>query len=92
MKVEILDHSFSPATFMTPYIAGLYRRPLGAPSGASDAEVRASAAGRAPSPSSLIYVNRGLGTIGTPVRLGVPPEITLHTLRSVEPPDAFRYS
>ena len=31
--------------------------------------------------SSFIYVNRGLGTIGAPVRLGVPPEITLLTLR-----------
>jgi len=30
--------------------------------------------------SSTIYVNRGLGTIGAPVRLGVPPEITLLTL------------
>jgi predicted MPP superfamily phosphohydrolase len=28
-----------------------------------------------------IYVNRGLGTVGAPVRLGVPPEITLLTLR-----------
>jgi uncharacterized protein len=33
--------------------------------------------------SSFIYVNRGLGTIGAPVRLGVPPEITLLTLRRV---------
>ena len=81
VKVEILDHSLSPATLITPYIAGLYRRPLGAPSAASDAELRASAAKRAPSPSALIYVNRGLGMIGAPVRLGVPPEITLHTLR-----------
>jgi len=28
-----------------------------------------------------LYVNRGLGTIGAPVRIGVPPEITLLTLR-----------
>ncbi len=28
-----------------------------------------------------LYVNRGLGTIGAPIRLGVPPEITLLTLR-----------
>jgi predicted MPP superfamily phosphohydrolase len=28
-----------------------------------------------------LYVNRGLGTVGAPVRLGVPPEITLITLR-----------
>jgi uncharacterized protein len=30
---------------------------------------------------SFLYVNRGLGTFGMPVRLGVPPEITLLTLR-----------
>jgi hypothetical protein len=30
---------------------------------------------------AAIYVNRGLGTIGAPIRLGVPPEITLLTLR-----------
>jgi len=29
------------------------------------------------------YVNRGIGTIGVPFRLNCPPEITLHTLRSV---------
>jgi predicted MPP superfamily phosphohydrolase len=28
-----------------------------------------------------IYVNRGIGTTGVPVRIGIPPEITLITLR-----------
>lgn len=28
-----------------------------------------------------LYVNRGLGTVGPPVRVGAPPEITLFTLR-----------
>jgi hypothetical protein len=32
-------------------------------------------------PKAALYVNRGLGTFGFPVRLGVPPEITLLTLR-----------
>ncbi len=31
--------------------------------------------------TAFLYVNRGLGTFGFPVRLGVPPEITLLTLR-----------
>jgi uncharacterized protein len=31
--------------------------------------------------NSLLYVNRGLGTTGPPVRLAVPPEIALFTLR-----------
>ena len=30
---------------------------------------------------AFLYVNRGLGTFGMPVRIGVPPEITLLTLR-----------
>ncbi len=29
VRVEILDHRFSPAEFFTPYVAGLYQRPLG---------------------------------------------------------------
>lgn len=28
-----------------------------------------------------LYVNRGIGTVGPPMRIGVPPEITLITLR-----------
>jgi len=31
-------------------------------------------------PGSQLYVNRGIGTIGIPIRLGAPPEITLYTL------------
>ncbi len=39
---------------------------------------------RADSPDpQFLYVNRGLGTIGPPVRLGIRPEITLLTLRKV---------
>lgn len=30
---------------------------------------------------STLYVNRGIGTTGTPIRLNVPPEITLFRLR-----------
>jgi hypothetical protein len=30
-----------------------------------------------------LYVNRGLGTVGLPVRFNCPPEIALLTLRSV---------
>jgi uncharacterized protein len=92
VRVEILDHRFSPAQFLTPYIAGLYKRPLGSASALDDQEAWSAArshAAVAPSPSAavasvpaaLVYVNRGLGTIGAPVRLGVPPEISLLTLR-----------
>lgn len=78
VRVEILDHDFSPAHFMTPYVAGLYKRPLGCD---STVNVQELSAGNTSDPSALVYVNRGLGTIGAPIRLGVPPEISLLTLR-----------
>jgi hypothetical protein len=82
VNVEILDHRWSPAEFLTPYVAGLYKRPLFAPSDVRDNELSAAVpAANLAGPVSSIYVNRGLGTIGAPVRLGVPPEITLITLR-----------
>jgi predicted MPP superfamily phosphohydrolase len=71
VKFEIVDHSVSPARLITPFVAGLYRLPM--------------RNGHAPdangSHKAALYVNRGLGTFGFPVRLGVPPEITLLTLR-----------
>src|SRR6185437_6413187 len=70
VQVEILDHRISPACFITKYIAGLYQRPLTGDATATFSRRDAS-----------LYVSRGLGTIGTPLRLGVPPEITLLTLR-----------
>ncbi len=30
----------------------------------------------------VVYVNRGLGTVGPPIRIGIPPEITMFTLRA----------
>ncbi len=78
VRVEILDHRFSPAEFFTPYIAGLYQRPLGVSAALNDHEAWSGAPTNQP---SALYVNRGLGTIGAPIRLGVPPEITLLTLR-----------
>jgi predicted MPP superfamily phosphohydrolase len=78
VRVEILDHDFSPAHFMTPYVAGLYKRPLGCDSALGDQEVSTATSA---APAALVYVNRGLGTIGAPIRLGVPPEISLLTLR-----------
>jgi predicted MPP superfamily phosphohydrolase len=41
------------------------------------------ARGRSPLATSFLYVNRGLGTVGAPVRVNAPPEITLFTLRQV---------
>jgi len=71
VKFEIVDHSVSPARLITPFVAGLYRLPMSnGHAAASDNGVQAA-----------LYVNRGLGTFGFPVRIGVPPEITLLTLR-----------
>ena len=71
VKFEIVDHNVNPARLITPFVAGLYCLPM--------ANGHAPAANSAP--KAALYVNRGLGTIGFPVRLGVPPEITLLTLR-----------
>jgi predicted MPP superfamily phosphohydrolase len=65
---------WSPASFVTPFVAGLYRLPFGREEGGGQI-----ASG--PQKSAFLYVNSGLGTFGLPVRLGVPPEITVLTLR-----------
>jgi uncharacterized protein len=80
VQVEILDHRLSPARFITDYVAGLYMRPLFTPAKtvASQQFLRATTL---EGPHAAIYVNRGLGTVGAPVRLGVPPEISLLVLR-----------
>jgi uncharacterized protein len=92
IQVEILDHRLSPARFITDYIAGLYQRPLMAPSLDTPRYSRVDGYSEAPRVSRVpavvnatgmasLYVNRGLGTVGAPVRIGVPPEITLIVLR-----------
>jgi hypothetical protein len=73
VKVEIVDHSVSPARLISPFVAGLYRLPMAANGNGSS--------GSNGLQKAALYVNRGLGTFGFPVRLGVPPEITLLTLR-----------
>jgi len=78
VRVEILDHRFSFARFLTPYVAGMYRRPLGSAAALEDDTAWSAAHS---SRSAVVYVNRGLGTIFAPVRIGVPPEISLLTLR-----------
>ena len=81
VQVEILDHRLSPARFITDYIAGLYIRPLFTPA-KTVASQKFLDALTLQAPHAAIYVNRGLGTVGAPVRLGVPPEISLLVLRS----------
>ncbi len=91
VKFEIVDHSISPARLFTPFVAGLYRLPLARaaspnpiPSPVSMPTPKTSVVDMATgdgAKKAALYVNRGLGTIGFPVRLGSPPEITLLTLR-----------
>lgn len=73
INVEILNRSLSPARFMTNFVAGLYQLPMKDSEGGSRA-----ARGK----TACLYVNRGLGTLGVPARLGATPEITLLTLRA----------
>jgi len=84
VQVEILDRRLNPARFFTEFIAGLYQRPLGLGAGSVGGS-KTSRSSRSPGPGArvmaCIYVNRGLGTIGAPIRLNSPPEITLLTLR-----------
>jgi predicted MPP superfamily phosphohydrolase len=81
VKVEILDVSISPARFISDYIAGLYQRPLSMPEVPKRMGETIKLMPNAPNGLSALYVNRGLGTVGAPVRLGVPPEITHIVLR-----------
>jgi predicted MPP superfamily phosphohydrolase len=78
VRLEILDHRWSPARFITDFVAGLYRLPL-----RHDARAAGPDMTQLRPKSAFLYVNSGLGTLGLPVRLGVPPEITLLTLRAV---------
>ena len=71
VKVEIVDHSLTPARLITDFVAGLYHLPMGQNDPGRNGEAKKAA----------LYVNRGLGTFGVPVRIGVQPEITLLTLR-----------
>jgi uncharacterized protein len=83
VQVEILDMSLSPARFMTDYVAGLYHRPLSMPDVPKRYGETIKLLQNAPKGLAALYVNRGLGTVGAPIRLGAPPEITHIVLRRV---------
>ena len=67
----------NPASLFTKFVSGMYFLPF---------EGSAYHKGDKTTPfvsrSAALYVNRGLGTLLVPVRLGVPPEISLLILRS----------
>lgn len=69
VTIEIVHQSLNPAKFMTPFIAGLYELPMSSRSTSGGVKV------------ARLYVNRGIGTLGVPARIGARPEITMLTLR-----------
>jgi len=77
IRFALGNRQWSPASLITPFVAGLYRLPFGPEGHATAGEVAPR-----PPPSAFLYVNRGLGTFALPLRLGVPPEITVLTLRA----------
>lgn len=79
VQVEIVDRRISPARLITDFVAGLYHLPMASNAGSNGNGT--STSGNGSGKTASLYVNRGLGTFGMPVRIGVPPEITLLTLR-----------
>ena len=79
IRVKLGTRQWSAASFMTPFAVGLYRLPCGPTTHPSHEETAA-----APRKWAFLYVNPGLGTLGLPLRLGMPPEITVLTLRAAE--------
>jgi uncharacterized protein len=79
LRFTLGNHQWCPASLITPFAVGLYRLPFGLAADTSSEETAA-----APRKCAFLYVNPGLGTLGLPLRLGMPPEITVLTLRAVE--------
>jgi uncharacterized protein len=80
IQVELLHPWLNPARFITPFVAGLYSL-RGEDGGPLLAEGSAPNTRHSPLRTATLYVNRGLGTVGAPIRIGSPPEISLLTLR-----------
>ena len=77
LRFTLGKRQWSPARLLTPFVAGLYRLPFGLAAPPSREEP-----GACPQADAFLYVNPGLGTFALPMRLGVPPEITVLTLRA----------
>ena len=77
IRFALGKRQWSPASLMTPFAVGLYRLPFG-----PAAHPARDATAARPQKSAFLYVNPGLGTFALPLRLGMPPEITVLTLRA----------
>jgi predicted MPP superfamily phosphohydrolase len=71
------NRQWSPARLLTPFVACLYRLPCGLAASPSSEEP-----GACSQIDAFLYVNPGLSTFGLPLRLGMPSEIMVLTLRS----------
>jgi predicted MPP superfamily phosphohydrolase len=65
-QVKLLSDRLSIARFLTPYAEGLYRLPRG-----TETEKK----------GANLFVSRGVGVSGLPIRLNCPPQIAHLTLR-----------
>jgi predicted MPP superfamily phosphohydrolase len=79
IRFKLGNRQWSAASLITPFTVGLYRLPCGPTTPPAYEETAA-----APRKWAFLYVNPGLGTLGLPLRLGMPPEITVLTLRAAE--------
>ena len=77
IRFAFRNRQWSPASLITPFVAGLYRLPFGLAAPPLSEEP-----GACPQTDAFLYVNPGLGTFALPLRLGMPPEITVLTLRA----------
>jgi uncharacterized protein len=77
IRFAVGRRQWSPASFITSFAVGLYRLPFGPATPPAREETAAC-----PQQCAFLYVNPGLGTLGLPPRLGMPPEITVLTLRA----------
>jgi predicted MPP superfamily phosphohydrolase len=78
IRFTLGHRQWSPASLVTPFVAGLYRLPFGPAT-----PIASEKTAMRPQQCAFLYVNPGLGTLGLPLRLGMPPEITVLTLRAV---------
>jgi predicted MPP superfamily phosphohydrolase len=76
IRFALGNRQWSPASLITPFVAGLYRLPFGLAADTASEETATVS-----QKCAFLYVNPGLGTLGLPLRLGMPPEITVLTLR-----------
>jgi uncharacterized protein len=79
IRFKLGNRQWSAASLITPFAAGLYRLPCG-----PTAHLAREETTEVSRKWAFLYVNPGLGTFALPLRLGMPPEITVLTLRAAE--------